>query len=164
MDIWSWVIVLHVVLATAWFGGALFLAAVVGPALQKAGPQAGGFLIAVARRGGFSRYFLIIAGITILLGASLYYREGIQAAPFAGQDLWVTLGAILAIVAFLDGLFIIRPVDEKLSKLLLSLKGPPSAEQATQLQTLGKKIGMMSAGSTLMVLLALVFMVIRRLP
>ncbi len=160
------VILVHVIAAVAWAGGAFFVAAVVGPAMMKAGPNAGGFLTAAARNGGFSRFFMAAGVVTIVAGGILYSKFEIHKDPW-GQvvpgNLWLTLGAILAVLAFLDGLFVIMPKDKEMGKILTSLKGPPTPQQSARIQELGMKIGKMSAISTVLVLLALVGMMLRRL-
>ncbi|MCA1820044.1 MAG: hypothetical protein LC620_08375, partial [Halobacteriales archaeon] len=105
--------------------------------------------------------------VSILAGAMLYGKEEIYKDPWsmdAGNgNLWLTIAAILAVLAYLEGLFAIRPLDRKLGVILRGLKGPPNAEQGAAIAALGARIGKMSAVSTAMVALALVGMVLRRL-
>lgn len=66
---WGHVIIqwLHVALATLWFGGTMFMALVVAPALERAGPQAQcevGAQIAHQTK----RLFAPVGGLTILFG------------------------------------------------------------------------------------------------
>ncbi|MHB8633919.1 MAG: hypothetical protein ACYDBQ_08155 [Thermoplasmatota archaeon] len=96
----TWVVVLHALAAAGWAGGSFFLGGAVGPALRRAGAAGEGFWAAVAKRGGLRRFFLAVAGVTVLTGGFLYGQTGIAQAPWDGGNLWLTLGAFAGVAAF----------------------------------------------------------------
>jgi uncharacterized membrane protein len=152
--------VLHVAGAVLWAGGALFQAAIVGPALARAGPAAGGFLQAVARRGGFGPYFGAVATLTVLTGGALYGMEDLHTAMGSGRGLWLTIGAVVAVLAYLHGLFAVMPNERRLVATLKGMQGPPTAEQGAALAAQGAKVGKLSMVSTALVAAALLAMLV----
>ncbi|MEA3202417.1 MAG: hypothetical protein QOI63_83 [Thermoplasmata archaeon] len=155
-------VLLHVLFATLWFGGAVFQVAIVGRTLMAAGPQAMGFVLALARRGGIGKFFAINGGLAILFGAALYGQEKVQDAPFAGRNLWLTLGAIVAILAYLHGAFANLPLEKKWIALCNSVSGAPTPEQGKQIQEYGMRLGKNATISTAMVGVALLLMLMSR--
>ena len=98
--------VVHVGSAMVWFGGAIvgaFFLAPTAAALGKAGQP---FMDHLMRRRGLGVLFPIVAALTVLAGAALYWRDsdGLQST-------WVTsptglafaIGGIAAIVSFALG-------------------------------------------------------------
>ena len=157
-------VLLHVLFASLWVGAAIYQVTVIGPALMRAGPAAGGFLAALARRGGIGRYFAAAGALTITFGGWLYGYEHAHKmlVPFQGRGLWITLGAIVAILGFLHAVTMTIPVERKWMRLTNSLRGPPTPEQGAQLQAYGMKLGKSSAISATMVGLALLLMLMSR--
>ena len=153
-------VVLHVIGAVLWAGGALFQLLVVGPALRGAGPAAGGFLQALARRGGFGPYFGIAGTVTVLTGGALYGMEDLHTAMGSGRGLWLTIGAGVAVLAYLHGLFAVMPSERRLLAQLKGMQGPPTPEQGAALAAQAAKLGRLSAVSVAMVALALVAMLV----
>jgi hypothetical protein len=157
-------VLLHVLFAALWFGGAAFQILVIGQALRQAGPAAGGFMKTLAERGGLGKYFAITGGLTILFGALLYgmrMSEGTM-ETFSGYGLWITLGAIVAVLAYLHGAFVNMPTERKWIAYSTTLKGAPTKEQAARLQEFGMKLGKDGAISFLMIAVAMLLMLLSR--
>ena len=155
----------HVLAATLWVGGAVLMAFVLGPSLRIAGPAAGPFMMTVLRRGGLSPYFLSLGGVTILAGGYVYGDFGYGEDPFgSGSNAVITIGAIVALVAYIHGLAILMPNERKMKKLVRSMSpgAPPTAAQAAEMQQRAKKQGMQSALSALLLVFALIMMVLVR--
>lgn len=158
-------VLLHVLFASLWFGGGVYQVLVIGRGLRAAGPAAGGFISALMRNGGIGRFFAISGALTIVFGGILYGMEqddGSIAGPFEGRGLWLTLGAILAVAAFIHGMTSNLPTERKLMALVKQLKGPPTAEQAQQMQALGMKLGKAGVVGVAMVGTAMVLMLLSR--
>lgn len=111
----GWLILLrivHVGSAMSWFGGAIiggFFLAPTAAVLGKAGQPFMDHLIHRRRMGIF---FPIVAGLTILSGAALYWRDsgGLQAAWISSPTgLAFTIGGLAALAAFVGGAILVGP-------------------------------------------------------
>lgn len=163
-ELYSIVRALHVLFAVLWVGGGLFQIAVIGPALMAAGPKGGGFIVALMRRGGMGRYFAISGLLTILFGGWYYgghVRMAGGAFDVASGYIYITLGSFVALLAFLHGAFASMPAERKLIALCRDLKGEPTAEQASQMQALGMKLGRNGVISGMMIGIALLLMLMK---
>lgn len=154
----------HVLFASLWFGAGVFQVLVIGRGLMAAGPAASGFIIALMRNGGIGRFFAISGILTIVFGAALYGMEQSDGSleSFSGRGLWLTLGAIVAVLAFLHGLFVNMPTEKKLIALCNDIKGAPTKEQGQQMQAYGQKLGKAGAVGVMMVATAMVLMLLNR--
>ncbi|HUR24823.1 MAG TPA: hypothetical protein VM327_02280 [Candidatus Thermoplasmatota archaeon] len=156
-------VLLHVLFASLWFGGGVFQVAIIGRGLMKAGPAAGGFVVALMKNGGIGRFFAISGILSIVFGGILYGREKISDAPFdAARNLWITMGAILAVMAFIHGMAFNMPNERKLIALCKTINGPPTKDQVAQMQALGMKLGKYGSHGILMVGLAMLLMLLSR--
>lgn len=157
-------VLFHVLFASLWFGGGVYQVAVIGRGLTAAGPAAGGFIGALMRNGGIGRFFAISGLLTIIFGAILYgdlmANDAIE--TFSGRGLWLTLGALVAVLAFLHGLAVNMPTERKLIALVKSMKGHPTKDQAAQMQAYGQKLGKAGAVGVAMVGTAMLLMLLSR--
>jgi hypothetical protein len=154
----------HVLFASLWFGAGVYQVAVIGRGLTAAGPAAGGFVSALMRSGGIGRFFAISGALTIVFGGVLYGQGMDKQFPsgFEGRGLWILVGAIVALAAFVHGLTANMPTERKLIALVKSLKGPPTQDQAQQMQALGMKLGKAGRVGVAMVGTAMVLMLLSR--
>jgi uncharacterized membrane protein len=74
--------VIHVGSAMLWFGGALIGSFFLQPTAQALGPAGQPFMDHLMKRRRLGVFFPIVAALTILAGAALYWRDsgGLQAA------------------------------------------------------------------------------------
>ena len=154
----------HVLFASLWFGAGVYQVAVIGRGLMAAGPAAGGFIGALMRNGGIGRFFAINGILTIVLGGILYGQGMDKQFPagFEGRGLWILLGAIMAVLALLHGIAVNMPTERKLMALVKSMKGPPTKEEAAQMQAYGQKLGKAGVVGVAMVATAMVLMLLSR--
>lgn len=155
-------VLFHVLFASLWFGGAIYQVTVIGRTLMAAGPAAGGFVMTLARRGGIGKYFAINGGLTLLFGALLYGQEKVHESAFSGRGLWLTLGALVAVAAYVHGAAVNMPVERRWIRFVNGLKGPPTKEQAEQLQAFGMRLGKNGAASAAMLAVAMLLMLLSR--
>ena len=155
-------VLLHVLFASFWFGGAAYQVMVIGPTLRQAGPAAGGFMKTLADRGGIGKYFALNGGLTILFGAALYGQEKIYDITFEGRGLWLTLGALVAVGAYLHGLVVNMPTEKRWLAFMRELKGPPTKEQQAKLMEFGMKMGKAGMLSFVMIFVAMLLMLLSR--
>jgi len=106
--------ILHVMGGIAW-GGAIFLMVFfLQPTAKAIGPAAGPFMRELLSTRRLVDWILGIATVTIVAGGFLYWHDWQQFASlgdFLGGafGLWLTIGAISALIAFAIGLFATRP-------------------------------------------------------
>ena len=166
---WEGLLVLgHVLFGALWFGGGVYQVAVIGRGLMAAGPAGGGFIVALMKNGGIGRFFVIAGILTILIGGALYGIESQDAGynaiagPFEGRGLWLTLGAIVAVLALLHGITVNMPNERKLIALCKTINGPPTKDQAAKLQEFGMKLGKNGRHGVAMVGTAMLLMLLSR--
>lgn len=154
----------HVLFASLWFGAGVFQVRVIGGALREAGPAAGGFLVTLMRRGGIGWFFAMSGVLTLLFGFALYGKLMADDAieTFDGRGLWLTLGALFAVAALVHGITVNMPNEKRLIRLAKEMKGPPTKEQAAQMQELGMKLGKAGQHGVMMVGAAMLLMLLSR--
>jgi hypothetical protein len=128
---------LHVVLAAAWFGAALFITLYLVPAVEDAGPAAGGQLMNFLVRRGVAKYMASIGGLTILIGFYLFWRlTGDPAFPSSHRGMAISAGALTGIIALILGGSIIGASAKKLSALSVKMDSLPQGERAAAIKTM----------------------------
>ena len=157
-------VLFHVLFAALWFGGLVYQVVMIGGNLMAAGPAAGGFLRTLAQRGGIGKYFAITGGLAILFGGWLYGQEMADGAleALSGRGLWLTLGAVVAVVTYIHGLAINKPLESKWIAYTRSIQGTPTAEQARQLQDYGMRMGKAGMHSMVLLTIAMLLMLLNR--
>src|SRR6476660_5185469 len=121
--------VVHIGSAMIWFGGAIvgaFFLAPTAAALGKAGQP---FMDHLMRRRGLGILFPVVAALTVLAGAVLYWHDsdGLQSA-------WVTSPTGLS---FALGFILVAPsvaLQTAVGNELAASGGEPNAEQRTRLE------------------------------
>jgi hypothetical protein len=153
--------VLHIIFGALWFGGGLFAISIILPGVNAAGPAGKSFMAAILRGGGFGKFFGPVSGLTVLTGLLLYYGRGYHDGPFDdAAAAMVTVGAILAILAFAEGLAVNMPSERKLRAIVKQMgNAPPSPEQASQMEALAMKSRKASMRGMALVALTFLLMV-----
>lgn len=154
----------HILFASLWFGGAAYQLLVIGATLRQAGPAAGGFMATLAARGGIGKYFAVTGGLAIGFGFAIYgVRMGNdELETFEGMGLWITLGAIVAVAAYLHGMIFNMPTEKRWLAFMRGLKGPPTKDQQAQLMDFGMRMGKAGAVSVLLLSIAMLLMLLSR--
>jgi uncharacterized membrane protein len=163
---WEQVVrLVHIVAASLWFGGGVFMLLMIMPVVNASGPIGKAFMASAMRRGGFGRYYGSMALLTVLSGLILYVARGFHDRPFdTAADTALTIGGLLGILAFAEGLAVALPTELKLKRVVAEAgDGPPNPEQATRLDALGQKLGKASVRGVAMIGLAMLAMVGRTL-
>ena len=134
--------VLHVVLAAAWFGAALFTTLYLGPAAAQAGPAGVQVMTALVRR-GLVKYMASIGGLTVVSGLYLFWHftAGFDPAISASRaGMAFSIGALTGVIALGLGGSMIGASAKKLVAL---------GEQAAKLPEGAERAALMSAMSGL---------------
>jgi hypothetical protein len=104
--------IVHVGSAMSWFGGAIVGSFFLGPTADALGRAGQPFMEHLMKRRRMGVFFPIVALLTILSGAALYWRDsgGLQSAWIASPvGLAFTIGGLAAIASFVGGLVLIGP-------------------------------------------------------
>lgn len=126
---------LHIGLGVFWVGTVVFSSIFLFPSIAEAGPDGAKVGAALMRR-GFMKVMPIVAGVTILAGLYLYWRDSGGFQPsfmHSGMGMTLGLGAAAAIAAFVVGLVVMRPAMMKAGALAQSAAQAAPAERQAQL-------------------------------
>jgi uncharacterized membrane protein len=155
---------IHILAGVLWVGGSVIYIAFIEPTVKATAPASQKFMQHLMSRQRYSLFMNVTSGLTVLAGALLYWRDTggrILAWAQTGPGLGFTLGALAAIVVYLLGFFMIRPRAERLSALGKQIGmagGPPTPEQAAELNTLDKEMGTLGRVDAVLLTVALVLM------
>jgi hypothetical protein len=134
---------LHIAFGILWAGGAIVLGFFVVPSVLEAGPAAGPVMAGVTKR-KLPLVMTISGTIVVLTGLRLYMMRFAPAWLGTPQGIVLTIGALLALGAYVMGVFVQRPTAERLGALgaqLAKSGAPPSPAQAAEMQALRSKLG-----------------------
>jgi uncharacterized membrane protein len=128
---------LHVCFGIVWAGGVMATGFFVVPAVIEAGPPGGAVMAGVVRR-RFPLVMVTAATIVVLSGARLYMLRFSTEWLVTPQGLVLTLGAILALGAYVLGVFVQRPLINRVGVLAgqIAAAGGPTAQQTAEMQAL----------------------------
>ncbi len=160
--------VLHIVLGAFWFGSIAFMHLFLGPAIRAAGPAGGAVMGQLTQARKLSLWLMTAGGLTILSGLGLYARDS---GGF--QMLWIqtpmgmtlTIGAALAIVAFLIGILVNAPAAKRLGAIMAAqgqARTPPSPEEVAEIAQLQARMGKGQLAAVILMTLATMAMAVAR--
>jgi hypothetical protein len=110
-----WLIILRVVhigAAMMWFGGAIVGSFFLTPTAEALGKAAAPFMEHLMKRRRMGVFFPIVAALTVLSGAALYWRasSGLDSTWIASPSgVAFTVGGLAAIASFVGGFVLIGP-------------------------------------------------------
>ena len=160
--------IIHVGAAMIWFGGAIVSSFFLQPTVDALGAKAGPFMEHLMLRRKMGVMFPVVAGLTILSGAVLYWRDsnGLQAAWISSPTgLAFTVGGLAAIAAFVLGGILIGPGIAEQTAVrseLASGNAEPSAEQRERLARADSKLKLASRIDLPLLILAGLTMAVAR--
>jgi hypothetical protein len=110
---------IHIVAAIAWGGSLFLLVLYLQPSAKAIGPAAGPFMRELLGNRKLGLVILQLAGATIVAGGFLYWhdldeRGGLGDFLGSSFGLWLTIGAVAAIAAFLLGLLVTKPTMDRM--------------------------------------------------
>lgn len=134
-----WVLrLIHITCSVLWGGWTAMVGLFLLPAIAEAGPAGGAVMAGVMKR-RFTLWMNLLGVLSVLSGLRLYTIYANAEWLKSGPGISLSLGAVLALVAFGVGHAVSRPTAVRMYVLQGSIKavgGPPSAEQAGELQRL----------------------------
>jgi uncharacterized membrane protein len=134
--------IIHIVAGVFWVGSAVFMASILMPTMQAVGPSAGPVMehLVQVRRVPLRMMGAMI--LVILSGIALYWKDsaGFQSAWMrSGPGTVFGVGAVLGILGAVIGMALSAPTSKRLAVLGGAIKargGPPTAEEAAEMQQL----------------------------
>lgn len=154
----------HIITGGFWVGATFYLAWFVLPAVKASGAEGGKFMQKLAGTNKLPLVMTVASALNILSGLLIIANlsSGFELTWFNNRHgILVTAGALLAIIAFLEGFLITRPNAEKLNKLsqLLMITGlAPTEIQIRQLLEYRRKMAMVIKQSAILLILSLIAM------
>ena len=158
----------HVGSAMIWFGGAIIGGFFLTPTAKALGREGAAFMDHLLRRRRLGALFPIVATLTVLSGAALYWRDsgGLQTAWItSGSGLTFTVGGLAAIIALVGGFILIGPgiaAQTAVRQELAAGDGVPSEAQRERLGWADRRVRMANRIDLPLIILAGVTMAIGR--
>lgn len=156
--------IIHVGAGIFWGGGALTMNYFFGPtvrATNQVGQQFAGHLMLKTK---FVTVMTIMATLTILAGAWLYWidSDGFT-SPWMKSNTGIgfTIGGIFGLVGYISGA-IFGQLNKKLATLGSQVQGKPTPEQLAEIQSLQKRIFISSRISIPSIIIAILLMSVSR--
>jgi hypothetical protein len=149
-------------------GSAFFVFFFLEPTVNALGPQAGPVMGHITQHRKMPVVIVTSSLLTILAGILLYWRDsnGFELDWITSPvGLGFTIGAVAAIVAFALGFTMIKPVADRMGALAREVQGsggPPSGEQAAEMQGLQHRLRAIGRVDTILLGIALVTMAVAR--
>jgi hypothetical protein len=169
MDWWLLLLrIIHIGSAMSWFGGAVIGAFFLTPTAQALGPVGQPFMDQLVNRRKMGIFFPIVAALTVLSGAALYWRAsaGLQLTWITSPSgLAFTVGGLAAIISFLGGVVLFGPsVAEQtaVQNELAAGDGVPSDEQRLRLQRADRRMQLATRLDLPLIILAALMMAVAR--
>lgn len=122
--------ILHVLLGAFWAGTLIFVAFLLMPSVRDAAPEGGKVMLALMRR-GYMTLLPVVAILTLVSGFWLYWNLIVTVGPLWAGSMSARVygvGAVAALVAFLLGIFILRPSGKKLQALMEQMANTPEGQ------------------------------------
>ena len=152
--------IVHIGAGIFWGGGALMMNFFFGPtvkATNQVGQQFAGHLMLKTK---FVTVMTIMAILTVLAGASLYWLDsgGFTSAWIkSNTGIGFAIGGLFGFVAFIAGV-IFGQLNKKLAILGSQVQGKPMPEQMTEIQSLQKRIAAATKFHVSSIILAILLM------
>ena len=169
MDWWLILLrIVHVGSAMTWFGGAIIGSFFLAPTAAALGQAGQPFMDHLMRRRRMGIFFPIVAALTVLSGAVLFWRDsdGLQAAWITSPTgLAFTIGGLAAIVAFVGGFVLIGPsvaAQTAVQNELAGGDGVPTEAQRQRLERASRQMQLADRIDLPLLLLAGLMMAVAR--
>ncbi len=160
--------IVHIGSATAWFGGAIVGSFFLAPTAKALGREGAAFMNHLTTRRRMGVFFPIVAVLTVLSGAALYWRDsnGFQLDWITSPTgLGFSLGAIAGITSLVLGFILVGPsiaAQTRVQKELAASGAPATEAQAEVLAQADRKMQLANRVDFPLILLAGLMMAIAR--
>ena len=158
---------LHIISGVFWAGGSLFAARFLMPSLKAAGPAAGPVLAELGKR----RIPTSMMGAALVNVASGIWLMMLVSGGSPG--VWmrspmgrtIGIGAALAILVVILGTAVGMPANARMARISAAVRqrgGPPTAEEAAELERLQARSALMAMSASVLLFLATTAMAVAR--
>ena len=154
----------HIVASVCWAGGSFIFFLFVEPTAKAMKPMGMQFVQHMAAKRRFNLFMTIASTLTVLSGALLLWQDAsgqwldwLQTGPGLG----FALGSLAGIVVYFVGMFGVKPRATRLAQIgdaVQKAGGPPTPEQAAELQKLDKEMSAYSRIDFILVAVSLALM------
>jgi uncharacterized membrane protein len=159
---------IHIVCGVIWVGGVLFIAWFLIPTIRGVGPAGGPVMSHIVQVRRLPLVMMVVAILTVLSGLALYWRDsaGFHGAWMqTGTGIVFSFGALLGLASVAVGMAVSSPVGRRLGLLAAAAQakgGPPSAEEAAEMQRLQARLAAASNLVAALLVLATAAMAVAR--
>jgi uncharacterized membrane protein len=160
--------VIHIAAGTFWVGAAFVLFLFIQPSVKELGPDGQRFMGHLAVKKKLPMLITLAGILTVLAGILLYWRasDGFDADWISsGPGVAFTVGGLAAIATLALGLSITKPTVDRIGALgqeIGSSGGQPTPSQASEMQRLQARLGLMGRLTMVLLTLAVVAMAAAR--
>jgi len=141
----------HIVGGALWVGSAFLFVAVIGPSAAEVGPSAGPLLQVAVKKRKVVTQITIFATATVAAGWLMWLKDlrdydwnvADWVLHSGGFGLAITLGAIMATIAYYEGYFHVGKGVEELVDLgaeMAAAEGPPPPEKLARMQSIQESL------------------------
>ncbi|MEJ2287416.1 MAG: hypothetical protein P8Y02_02025 [Deinococcales bacterium] len=169
MDSHAWFVVarlVHVAFGAFWLGAAVLIAVFLIPSVRAAGPAGGAVMQQLTQVRRMPNVILGASWVALLTGAYLYWRSSGGLQPdwlLSRAGLTFGIGGLLAIAAAAVGSAVSSPTASHMGALASRIQqrgGPPSPDEAAELQRLQARMLLAAQAISLLLVLAIAAMAI----
>ena len=158
---------LHILSGAFWFGAVIFSVRFLAPSLRAVGPPAGPVMAQLNQR-GMSVAFMGAAIVNLVSGIwLLYVVSGGAVGEWmkTGMGRTIGAGAACAILAMIVGMIVNPPAVKRIGRIAAAAAqrgGPPSPEEAAEIQRLQKRMGSANVFVAILLTVAVAAMAVAR--
>jgi hypothetical protein len=159
---------LHIVCGVLWVGAVIFVAGFLMPSLRASGPAAGAVMGQLTQVRKMPIYMMAMAMLTIISGVALLMISSAGAPGLwmkSGPGMTYGAGGAMAILAAIIGMVVTSPAAKRAGMLAAAAGqrgGPPTPEQAAEIQRLQNRLAASTKVVAVLVLLATTAMAVAR--
>jgi len=159
---------IHILFGVFWAGTAIFNAVFLLPAVRALGPAGGPVMQEIAGKRKLPVYFLVAGLLTVLSGFGLYWHDSqgfTNGFMRSAGGMTFGIGAVLAIIAVLLGIFVVTPAAMRAGKLGAAIAAggkPPTPEQAAEMRQIQATLGKMAVVAAGLLTLTTIAMAVAR--
>lgn len=155
--------IIHIGAGIFWVGGSLIMTFFVAPSIGAIGESGQKFTGHLMNNLKFSSRMAGASGASILAGFILFWLDARAGTAWLRSDFatGLSIGAGFALIGFVAGMLFGR-TTRAMAQLGAQMQGKPTSEQLAQMQKIQKQQTTYSMLSTVMLILATIFMAIAR--
>ena len=137
---------IHILCGVLWAGGIFMLHLFVIPAINASGPEGGKVMRQLSATNHFTTVMTSAATLNIIAGLLLYWNISNGLSPewiHSPYGMTVTIGGLLAIVAYILGITINRPGVNRITKIgndIAAAGGKPTESQVAEMTSIRARI------------------------